>query len=82
MKGIRFFDNGGVTFDRYTVIIDNDILTMSSNANCPDGVDQYSNTLKDEERYIPDKDEKEVTFESLSTSTKMAVLKRLMELTF
>ncbi len=82
MKGIRFFDNGGTTFDRYTVVIDNDILTMSSNANCPDGVNQYNLTLKENEKYTPDKDEKEVSFCSLSTSAKMAVIKRLMELTF
>lgn len=38
---IFVYDNGGKTFDRYTVIIDWDVFTMSTNATSPQGVNQY-----------------------------------------
>lgn len=39
---VSIFDNGGKTFDRYTVIIDNkDVYVMSANALSPQGVNRY-----------------------------------------
>lgn len=39
---ISIFDNGGKTFDRYTVIIDNKhAYTMSVNALSPQGVNRF-----------------------------------------
>ena len=41
------WDNGGKTFDRYTVRIRNDYFTMSSNASSPQGVNQYAASYPD-----------------------------------
>lgn len=38
---VRVFDNGGTTADRYTVLIDDEIWTMSEDALSPAGVNQY-----------------------------------------
>ena len=38
---IRVFDNSGKTFDRYTILIGNDIYVMSHNPNSPQGLNQY-----------------------------------------
>jgi len=39
------YDNGDETMDRYTVIIGNDVYTMSSNPDSPQGVNQYAGTV-------------------------------------
>ena len=41
MKNVRVFDNGGISFDRYTVLIDGDAFGMSHNPNSPQGFNQY-----------------------------------------
>ena len=41
---IDVYDNGGETFDRYTIVIDEDYencIGMSSNPNHPQGFNQY-----------------------------------------
>jgi len=38
---LRVQDNGGKTFDRYTVTINGDVYTMSHNADQPNGFNQY-----------------------------------------
>ena len=40
------YDNGGETVDRYTIIIGNDVYTMSQNAMSPNGFNQYAGTLR------------------------------------
>lgn len=42
---IRVFDNGGRTWDRYTVVINGDVLGMSDNPRSPGGFNQYSGTV-------------------------------------
>lgn len=42
---IEVYDNGGETVDRYTVIIDGDVYTMSDNPLSPQGVNQYAGKL-------------------------------------
>jgi len=44
---IKVYDNGGKTWDRYTVSIDEDVYSMSANATSPDGFNQYWGELKD-----------------------------------
>ena len=41
----RIYDNGGESFDRYTVIINNDVYGMSNNARAPNGFNQYCYTI-------------------------------------
>jgi len=38
---VVIYDNGGESFDRYTVIIDKDVFGMSENPNSPQGFNQY-----------------------------------------
>jgi len=38
---IQVYDNGGETFDRYTVIIDNDVFGMSENPLSASGFNQW-----------------------------------------
>lgn len=44
---VNIYDNGGKTADRYTVIIDGAVYTMSDNATAPNGVNMYAGELKD-----------------------------------
>ena len=43
---LRIFDNNGKTADRYTVIIDDDVFTMSTDCNAPNGVNMYCCSAK------------------------------------
>lgn len=60
MKTIEVYDNGGQTFDRYTVIIDGDVFGMSDNPLSPQGFNQYSGKLhelplaRQGERVVPE----------------------------
>ncbi len=48
MVGVKVYDNGGKTVDRYTILIDNgkdiDFYTMSDDPFSPLGVNQYSHS--------------------------------------
>ena len=44
---IYAFDNGGKTWDRYTIIIDDQVFGMSDNANSPSGFNQWNGELSD-----------------------------------
>jgi len=50
MIGVKVYDNGGKTLDRYTIVInagkEEDIYTMSDDPFYPLGVNQYSHTEK------------------------------------
>lgn len=43
---VKVFDNGGKTYDRYTVIIGYDVFTMSPNPSSPQGINQYSGPVQ------------------------------------
>lgn len=47
---IQIFDNGGKTFDRYTVIIKKRVYVMSANALSPQGVNRYLCNVADLDR--------------------------------
>ena len=46
---IEVYDNGGETFDRYTVVIGCNVYSMSANALSPQGVNQLALVLKERE---------------------------------
>jgi hypothetical protein len=46
-KKIMVFDNGGLSFDRYTVQIDDEVYGMSADPLSPQGFNQYVGSLKD-----------------------------------
>ena len=41
MKSVTIYDNGGETIDRYTIIVDSHVYSMSKNALSPQGVNMY-----------------------------------------
>lgn len=41
LAGVMVWDNGGKSWDRYTVLIDRDVYGMSSNADSVNGFNQY-----------------------------------------
>lgn len=40
-KEVRVYDNGGISFDRYTVFAGGDVFVMSSNPLSPQGMNQW-----------------------------------------
>lgn len=56
MKKIHIYDNEGMSFDRYTVWIENekdaDCYTMSNNPSAPNGVNMYSHTVETFRPYL------------------------------
>ncbi len=77
MKAIYVFDNSGTSADRYTVVIDKSIYTMSDNPNHPQGINQYSHDLEPEETYNPDESEWLVDYESLPCAVQTAIKERI-----
>ena len=48
LDNVDVYDNDGETFDRYTVVIDNDLancIGMSNNPNHPQGYNQYAGVV-------------------------------------
>lgn len=72
---MQIYDNGGKTFDRYCVIIGDEVYEMSDNAKSPNGFNQYC-CRTDELR--PDRNVlgKEVRFEDLPLAVKQAIQDR------
>lgn len=70
---IEIYDNGGETFDRYTVIIGKEVYGMSHNPNSPQGFNQYSGTLAE----LPGARQGErITLESLPEEVQEAIKDR------
>lgn len=70
---IEVYDNGGETFDRYTVIIDGVVYGMSANALQPNGFNQFCGLIAD----LPGAREGErITIESLPEEVQGAIQRR------
>jgi hypothetical protein len=50
LVGVKIYDNEGVTFDRYTVVVNRFVYSMSYNPLSPQGVNQFVLELKKGER--------------------------------
>jgi len=72
---IKVYDNGGETLDRYTVIINGDVFTMSSDPLWVLGVNQWLGTVDeiDAQRLG-----KEVTLKQLPKEVLIAIIYRLL----
>lgn len=76
---ILFYDNGGETADRYTVLIQTDkpqgfdVYGFSEDANSPQGFNQYCGHFEHNEQ--PDSDK--ITFDELPLMVKREVIRRL-----
>lgn len=74
---IKVYDNGGKTFDRYTVILsDGSIIGMSDNPLSPQGFNQYCGDVKDYELENNDAIGQKVSIKSLSDDLKQAIRER------
>jgi hypothetical protein len=71
---IKIFDNFGQTFDRYTVLIDDDLYTMSYNALAPNGMNQYMGKVAN---FYEPEGEEEIAFSDLPKYVKKAICNRL-----
>jgi hypothetical protein len=71
---IEIYDNGGTTFDRYTIIIDGDVYGMSENPQSPQGFNQYSGRLA--ELPMARSNGERITMESLPEAVQKAIEER------
>ena len=69
---MEVYDNGGRTFDRYTVILENEVYTMSEHPLSPEGVNLYAGELGEthEDRGT------RVLFEDLPSEVQEAIRQR------
>lgn len=80
MITLRVFDNGGKTLDRYSVIIGDDVYSMSHDANMPNGCNYYAGIV---ESISPKMFEYEVVdIKSLPESLLIAIAIRLNDSTY
>ncbi len=73
---IDIWDDGGKSFDRYTVVIGRDVYSMSLNPRDPQGFDQYSHTQ--EKGVIFKGWGKKIPFEKLPDEVQMAIADRIL----
>jgi hypothetical protein len=76
-KEISVYDNGGKTADRYTVIIGNDVYSMSDNATAPNGVNMYAGEIGTDVHPDFIKRMKKVKVNSLPQSVQKAITQRM-----
>jgi hypothetical protein len=67
------YDNGGKTADRYTVVLDDSVFTMSTNAGSPQGVNQF---YGDADGIIDQKKEDETVPEAIPMSVVRGIVGR------
>jgi hypothetical protein len=74
VAGVKVYDNGGTTMDRYTVVIDGSVYTMSENAHAPNGVNMYAG--EESEGYGPQEGDAEVPVDQLPEDLQRAITDR------
>ena len=74
---IKVYDNGGKTFDRYTVILScGSIIGMSENPLSPQGFNQYCGDIKDYKLENNEMIGQKVSIKDLSDDVKQAIRER------
>lgn len=84
-RRVRVYDNAGRTVDRFTVIIKRtlggfpvfDLYTMSADPMHAQGVNLYSHTSEDYEKYKPSADETRVQVQDLPLEVIQAIEERI-----
>ena len=78
-RKIRVFDNGGETFDRYTIVIDNNVYGMSDNADQANGFNQYIGELGLDcnESNLNSFDNNQIELKQLPSGTLIGIINRL-----
>jgi len=72
---VKVYDNGGATFDRYTIVTKDAVYGMSTNALSPSGFNQFSHVP--EEAYVPSNKEKEIALRDTPVDVLIAIINRL-----
>lgn len=75
LPDVRAYDNGGKTFDRYTIVINGDFYCMSINANMPNGVNMFMGSIPELQLT---KSDKEVSLMDLPGVVREAIAKRMI----
>lgn len=73
----KIYDNGGATFDRYTIVTNGAIITMSDRPRSPSGVNQFSHQLGEGETYEPNNNEREIELQDAPVEVLIALIERL-----
>ena len=76
---IRVFDNGGKTFDRYTILINIDLYGMSANATAPNGFNQFCGAADFATIESIKQNNKELELLDAPLEVRLAIGKRLQE---
>ena len=77
---VKVFDNGGATFDRYTIVTKDALYTMSSNPLSPSGFNQLGSSrvnINDVFEYTPNNSEKEIALRDTPVDVLIAIIQRL-----
>ena len=74
---VKIFDNGGATFDRYTIVTKDAIYTMSAWPLSPSGFNQFSHFLEEGETYHAGNTEKEIPLKEAPVDVLIAIIQRL-----
>lgn len=76
---VLVYDNGGETFDRYTIVDMNtgEVYSMSENATSPDGINQYAGTIGQELDHPQDHAGKKIEIDELPLEVMHAIIERL-----
>lgn len=72
---VKVYDNGGATFDRYTIVTKDALYTMSPNPLSPSGFNQGSDNLDGD--YQPNNTEKEILLREVPVDVLIAIIERL-----
>lgn len=74
-----FEDTTGKFFDKYTVVIDKEVYSMSENALSPQGVNQYCGGVELCKDFANSRGFKRIKMQSLSNEVKRAIRERIKE---
>jgi hypothetical protein len=74
---VKVFDNGGATFDRYTIVTKEAVYGMSDNPSSPSGFNQFVEEVDSTFVYTPLNSEKELPLEMVPVRVLVAIINRL-----
>lgn len=72
---VKVYDNRGASFDRYTIVTEDALYTMSGNPLSPSGFNQFSHEIV--EPYVPHLREVEVPLREVPVDVLIAIINRL-----
>lgn len=73
LKEVQVYDNGGKTWDRYTIVIGEDVCSMSENAMSPGGFNQWWGEAKEFDSF----EGRRIPVSQLSNEIVQAIVRRI-----